>query len=189
MWEQVLAEELLAIKQAAKAIYPAGTAPEVLVLVTQKRHSTRLFQIQSEKLKAAWDPRGHPLPGLIVDQGAVISRTVDQWYSVSHRCLQGTSRSAQHVRLWDEIKLSKDELEQLVHNLSFIYPRSVTSVSTLTPSKLAALLCERAKIWTSEYYFPSESDRASGRTWSLSTSTFLGQQSIHPNIRDTMYYI
>lgn len=97
------------------------------------------------------------------------------------------TRPAHHVRLYDELNLPKDQLQQLVHNLSFIYPRSVTSVSIPTPAKLADRLCERAKTRLHDVYFPSEEDRF--RPWSVHEGGFLGQQSVHPDIRDTMYYI
>lgn len=184
--QQVLDEELPAIKQAAMKFYAGRQPPEVFILNTQKRHITRLFKAKDDKKSTAFDQKGNPLPGLIVDS-KIVSRSLDDWYSVSHKCLQGTSRPAHHVRLYDEIHLPKYELQRLVHNLSFIYPRSVTSVSIPTPAKLADLLCERAKVRLHSVYFPAREDAL--RTWSINDPGFRGQQDVHGRIRDTMYYI
>ena len=190
MLDLVLQEELLAIKAAAKAVYGQQKMPDIFMLTTTKRHVTRFFRSKDDSNKSgAFDQKGNPLPGLIVDE-QVVSRVRDDWYAVAHKCLQGTSRPAHHIRLFDELKLSKDQLQQLIHNLSFIYPRSVTSVSIPTPVKLADRLCERAKTKMRNAYFPSDEERARrGNTWSIHDGGFLGQQSVHPDIRDTMYYI
>jgi hypothetical protein len=86
------------------------------------------------------------------------------------------------------MNIGKDQLQQLVHNLSFIYPRSTTPVSIPTPAKLADLLCERIKVHLQDVYCPNQSDRDAGRRYNANID-FNGQNGIHSFIRDTMYYL
>jgi eukaryotic translation initiation factor 2C len=92
--EQVLNEELPAMKNAARNVYGNQQIPELFILNTQKRHVTRFFKSKDDKAAdklRAFDDKGNPMPGLIVDTN-IVSRTRDDWYSVSHKCLQGTVR-------------------------------------------------------------------------------------------------
>lgn len=183
--QHILDQELPGIKKGVLQVYTKDEPqPAIFILNTQKRHITRLFRAKDDK-SGAFDQKDNPLPGLMVDQ-KIVSRERDDWYAVSHKCLQGTSRPAHHIRCWDEIKLSKDALQQLVHNLSFIFPRSVTSVSIPTPAKLADLLVERAKVRLHEVYFPDQAHQNASYDPNIH---FNGQNSIKSAIRDTMYYI
>ncbi|ETN42101.1 uncharacterized protein HMPREF1541_04040 [Cyphellophora europaea CBS 101466] len=182
--QQVLDSELSGMKQAVREAYAGVSEPRIFILNTQKRHPTRFFKSPDDKRGSAFDKNSNPLPGLIVDEKAV-SRNKDDWYAVSHKTLQGTCRPAHHVRLWDEVQLSKDDLEQLVHNLSFIFPRSVTSTGIPAPAKLADVLCHRGKELLHDVYYPEDPTQV----YSIHDGWFKGQQDLHPNIRDTMYYI
>ncbi|KDO66358.1 hypothetical protein CISIN_1g0024492mg, partial [Citrus sinensis] len=45
----------------------------------------------------------------------------------------GTSRPTHYHVLFDEIGFSSDELQELVHSLSYVYQRSTTAISVVAP--------------------------------------------------------
>jgi eukaryotic translation initiation factor 2C len=184
--QAVLDEELSLIKHACKEVYGKVNKqmPLIYVHVTQKRHLVRFYGVEGDK-SGPCDPTRNPLPGLIVDQ-FIVRPDLDDWFSVSHKCLQGTSRPAHHYRIYDEIGDGKnsDDIQQLTHALSYIYGRSVTSISVPAPARFADRLCERAKHYLHEVFFPP----VGGQKYQVANH-FKGQQSVHANIRDTMYYI
>lgn len=130
---QLLTTELPAIRRACKQIYKDQPLPMINMIVTQKRHACRFFKLADKSSDFAFDPKGNPLPGLIVDQ-KIASRVRDDWYCTAHKCLQGTSRPAHHTSIVNEIGLTKDEQQQLILNLSFVYPRK----SIIEPQCLCA---------------------------------------------------
>jgi Piwi domain/N-terminal domain of argonaute/Argonaute linker 1 domain len=181
---QVLDIEVPLMEEACKTVYGRYQKPfpQMYVQSTQKRHIVR-FYAPPEDRSDAFDNRGNPLPGLVVDR-QVVSKDLDDWYGVSHKCLQGTSRPAHHYRVYDEVKGSPDELQYLTNSLAYIFGRSVTSISIPAPARLADRLCERAKYHLFSVFFPSQPDQV----YRLENH-FKGQCDIHPDIRDTMYYI
>ncbi len=184
--EHVLNIEVPLVEEACKVVYGkfGKSLPQMYVQSTQKRHMTRFYAPPNDR-SGAFDQRGNPLPGLVVDR-KVVSSSLDDWYGVSHKCLQGTGRPAHHYRLMDEVGGNMDDLQSLTHALAYIFGRSVTSISIPTPARLADRLCERAKYRLHSVYFPTEP----GQTYQRDgPSTFQGQSDVHQDLVDTMYYI
>ena len=61
--------------------------------------------------------------------------------------LQGTARSAHYIVTHDEIRLKADDLQKLVHNLSYLFARATKAVSYVPPAYYADILCERGRCY------------------------------------------
>ena len=183
---ELLHTELPGIRRAINTVYQGTPKVLIYMFATQKRHPVRFFKLGSDK-SPAFDDKGNPLPGLICDT-QIVSRTAEQWYCTAHKCLQGTSRPCRHCVIVDEFNLSKDKQQQLLLNLSFIYPRSTTSTSLPAPAKLADLLCEKAKVLAHDVFVPTEAQRLNRANYDPNVH-FRGQDSIHPRLRDTPWFI
>ncbi|XVF71827.1 hypothetical protein PTKIN_Ptkin12aG0070900 [Pterospermum kingtungense] len=85
--------------------------PKFTVIVAQKNHHTKLFQANA--------PENVP-PGTVVDKKIVHPRKYD-FYMCAHAGMIGTSRPAHYHVLVNEIGFSPNELQNLIHSLSYVY--------------------------------------------------------------------
>ncbi|KAK4492821.1 hypothetical protein RD792_000146 [Penstemon davidsonii] len=99
--------------------------PKFTIIVAQKNNHTKLFQA-SENVP----------PGTIVDTKIVHPRNYD-FYMCSHAGMIGTSRPAHYHVLLDEIGFSPDDLQNLIHALSYVNQRSTTATSIVAPVSYA----------------------------------------------------
>ncbi|URE28760.1 DUF1785 domain containing protein [Musa troglodytarum] len=99
------------------------TMPKFTVIVAQKKHHTRFFLADS--------PENVP-PGTVVDTTVVHPRNYD-FYMCAHEGNPGTSRPIHYNVLLDEIGFPPDDLQKLVHALSYVYQRSTSAVSMVAP--------------------------------------------------------
>lgn len=121
-FNQVLNIELDQIIEACKFLDENWT-PKFVVIVAQKNHHTRFFQPNS--------PDNVP-PGTVIDNKICHPRNYD-FYLCAHAGMIGTSRPTHYHVLLDEIGFSPDELQELVHSLSYVYQRSTTAISVVAP--------------------------------------------------------
>ncbi|KAF7154526.1 hypothetical protein RHSIM_Rhsim01G0196300 [Rhododendron simsii] len=103
-FNQVLNIELDQIIEACKCL-DEKWSPKFVVIVAQKNHHTKFFQPGS--------PDNVP-PGTVIDN-------------------KGTTRPTHYHVLLDEVGFSADELQELVHSLSYVYQRSTTAISVVAP--------------------------------------------------------
>ncbi|KAK9284381.1 hypothetical protein L1049_023552 [Liquidambar formosana] len=131
-FNQVLNIEL---EQIIKAYQHLGEAdvPKFTVIVAQKNHHTKLFQ--------AGAPENVP-PGTVVDTKIVHPRNYD-FYMCAHAGMIGTSRPAHYHVLLDEIGFSPDDMQNLIHSLSYVYQRSTTAISIVAPICYAHLAAQQ----------------------------------------------
>ncbi|CAJ2651952.1 unnamed protein product [Trifolium pratense] len=121
-FNQVLNIELDQIIEACKFLDEKWN-PKFVVIVAQKNHHTRFFQTNS--------PDNVP-PGTVIDNKICHPRNYD-FYLCAHAGMIGTSRPTHYHVLLDEIGFSPDELQELVHSLSYVYQRSTTAISVVAP--------------------------------------------------------
>ncbi|GJU06814.1 argonaute 4-like protein [Tanacetum coccineum] len=121
-FNQVLNIELDQIMEACKFL-DANWCPKFLVIVAQKNHHTKFFQPGS--------PDNVP-PGTVIDNKVCHPRNND-FYMCAHAGMIGTTRPTHYHVLYDEIGFSSDDLQELVHNLSYVYQRSTTAISVVAP--------------------------------------------------------
>lgn len=77
-------------------------------------------------------------------------------------------------------------LENLIHDMCYLYGRATKAVSICPPAYYADLVCTRARIHNNEL-FDDASDTAS--VMSSNPSTAASVRGIHRNLENTMYYI
>ncbi|XP_050439319.1 protein argonaute-2-like [Adelges cooleyi] len=139
---QLLENEFMAIRRACLRLNPNYT-PAVTFVVVQKRHHTRMFP----KHPADFDGKFGNVPsGTIVDTDITHPTELD-FYLCSHASIQGTSRPTKYHLLWDDNKLTEDQLEQLTFYLCFMFARCTRSVSYPAPTYYAHLAAFRARAY------------------------------------------
>ncbi|CAI9090148.1 OLC1v1024853C2 [Oldenlandia corymbosa var. corymbosa] len=131
-FSQVLDVEL---DQMIKAYAHLGEVdlPKFTVIVAQKNHHTRFFQRNA--------PDNVPA-GTVVDKDVVHPRNYD-FYMFPQAGIKGTSRPVHYHVLLDEIGFSPDELQNLIHSLSYVYQRSTSAISVVAPIRYAHLAAKQ----------------------------------------------
>ena len=197
----VLEEELPALRKACAEIYPATATkegkPRITIIIVGKRHHTRFYPVKTENQ----DREGNPPNGTVVDRIVTEARNWD-FFLQAHSALQGTARPAHYYIIYDQIFRQRplqapfasaaDALEDLTHNMCYLFGRATKAISKCPPSYYADLLCDRARKYLSSLYEGGESDAASLVTTSAEGSA--GEPdpdliTIHPNVRNSMFYM
>ena len=191
--------EIPAMKAACNALYPADQKkkglPKFSVIVVGKRHHTRFYATIDKEM----DRSGNPNNGTVVDRGMTSMWNWD-FYLQAHACLQGTAKPAHYYVVLDEIfgkgSLKKphpfpnaaDSLEDLTHNMCYLFTRATKAVSVCPPAYYADLVCERARCYLSGVFDPVT---PAGSTTTGSTQPTISRSQIttHANLKDTMFYI
>lgn len=188
-FSQVLDTELPLIREACQLAYRgSGTAlPKLCLVVSVKRHQTRFFPASADR--ANMSRSGNIKSGTIVDRGVTLAPYWD-FYLTAHDALQGTARPAHYTVLLDEVfryrygSSATNELERLTHEMCYLFGRATKAVSICPPAYYADVVCERARAHRPQY---DVSDAES--VVSASTTSNAAAAEVHPNLRDTMYYI
>ena len=201
-YNQVLDIELPALRKACKELYPATSTkaglPRITIVIVGKRHNTRFYSTRTEDADRSWNPQN----GTVVDRGVTEARNWD-FFLQAHSAIQGTARPAHYYTVYDEIFQAQkvmlpfanpaDVLEDLTHNLCYMFGRATKAVSICPPAYYADLACERARCYLSGVFDPSPSATQAGSVSSGDPGQ--GQQvdpslvRIHDNVKDTMFYI
>lgn len=100
--------------------------PRILVCVCAKRHNTRFFA----KERMNTDRTGNLPSGLCVDRSVTHPYAFD-FFLQSHAGLVGTARPTHYICLLDELAMTPDNLQKLVHGLCFSFARCTRSVSVV----------------------------------------------------------
>lgn len=193
-YKLVLEQELPAIQQACEELQSGkGQAKiKITIVVVGKRHNTRFYPTKVEDA----DRSSNPVNGTVVDRGVTEARNWD-FFLQAHTALQGTARPAHYYIVWDEIfqrqkpkppfNSAADVLEDLTHNLCYMYGRATKAVSICPPAYYADLACERARRYLASVFAPSDT----GSVYSEDSQGRADQSMVEPhqNIKDTMFYI
>lgn len=198
----VVKEELPAIRAACAALYPASTTksnkPHISIIIVGKRHNTRFYPTKKEDA----DRNGNPMNGTVVDRGVTEARNWD-FFLQAHTAVQGTARPAHYYVIYDQIfrdvesiefTTAADALEDLTHNMCYLYGRATKAVSICPPAYYADLVCTRARCYMSRLFDPSplSPDTSSMGTGTAAAGSIVPDDSlvtIHPNVRNAMFYI
>lgn len=202
-YDIVLDQELPLLRKACKEVYPAGDTkkglPRMSIIIVGKRHNTRFYPTEKEDA----DRSSNPQNGTVVDRGVTEARNWD-FFLQAHAAIQGTARPAHYYTVLDEIfrggkiqapfQNAADALEDLTHNMCYLFGRATKAVSICPAAYYADLVCERARCYLSRLF-----DATPGATPAGSVvegggpGSGLGPDSddvrIHENVRDTMFYI
>jgi len=112
-----------AIIQACERL-ETGYRPRILICICAKRHNTRFFAIEEKDC----DRSGNLRSGLVVDKGVTHPYAFD-FFLQAHAGLMGTARPTHYICLMDELMITPDQLQKLVHNLCYSFARCTKSVS------------------------------------------------------------
>lgn len=155
----VLENERPAIRAAFDAVYPGKTF-QLAILIVGKRHHTRFYPTSLDKGKS--DSGGNVPAGTIVDRTVTDPRRWD-FFVVAHKALQGTSRPAHYTVVWNEIpQANADNIQQLTHNLCYLYGRATRAVSYCPPAYYADHAAERGRQYMAAWYRPSDDSSSQG---------------------------
>jgi len=184
-FSMVVDRELPHIREACQLMYGKGKQPKLSLIVSVKRHQTRFYPAQDGKVTNS----GNIRCGTVVDRDVTQARFWD-FYLTAHNALKGTARPAHYTVLLDEIFRAKfpgraaEELEKLTHEMCYLFGRATKAISICPPAYYADIVCERARLHRPEYDV-SETQSVS----TVSQGNARVQTSIHPKLKDTMYYI
>ncbi|OAQ64402.2 RNA interference and silencing protein [Pochonia chlamydosporia 170] len=195
-YDQVLDQELPAMRSACKEIYPADATkqglPHFTIVIVGKRHNTRFYPTRTEDA----DRSANPQNGTVVDRGVTEAQNWD-FFLQAHAAIQGTARPAHYYTILDEIfaarpvklplRNSADVLEDLMHNMCYLFGRATKAVSICPPAYYADLVCDRARCYLSDLFSPTASTSPGA---SVAGDTAVGDGAdrrlveIHGNVRD-----
>ena len=107
------------------------------------------------------DRSSNPQNGTVVDRGVTEARNWD-FYLQAHAAIQGTARPAHYYTVIDEIfrdrkvqapfQNAADALEDLTHNMCYLFGRATKAVSIPPPAYYADFVCERARCYLSRLF-------------------------------------
>jgi eukaryotic translation initiation factor 2C len=204
-YDMVLAEELPQLRKGCEAVYPADLTkkglPRFTIVICGKRHKTRFYPTTEKDC----DRSGNTQPGTVVDRGVTEGRKWD-FFLQAHAALQGTARPCHYYIVHDEIfrqiyakgvpppfQNIADVLEDLTHNMCYLFGRATKAVSLCPPAYYADLACERARCYLSRLFdTPIPSAAASVAESSISKGGDLASANdvlVHDKLKDTMFYI
>nr|XP_018267308.1 uncharacterized protein I303_01293 [Kwoniella dejecticola CBS 10117]OBR89466.1 hypothetical protein I303_01293 [Kwoniella dejecticola CBS 10117] len=135
----VLSYEHVAILKACKRLQ-TDYRPLLLMCICAKRHTTRFFGKDADV-----DRSGNLPSGLVVDQSVTHPYAFD-FFLQAHAGRVGTARPTHYICLLDELAMTPDQLQQLVHALCHSFTRCTTSVSLVPVCYIADLVCQKARI-------------------------------------------
>lgn len=193
----VLMEELEQIRDAFKRFATAKRKkyePRLSIIICGKRHHARFYPTDSQFAAK----NGNTKPGTVVDKG--ITGVFDyDFYLQAHNGLQGQVRPTHYTVIYDENGLGADELQQGAHTQSYLYARATKAVSLIPAAYYADLCCERGRFYLNEFFGDpsragSESagtrlsrEEAAQRVYQRARQAW--GQGVHPNVKDSMFYI
>ena len=203
-YAKVLDEELPLLQKTCAMMYPATDTkkglPKLAIIVVGKRHHTRFYPT-SLAPNTIDERSSNPKNGTVVDRGITEPRNWD-FFLQAHTALQGTARPAHYFVVHDDIfskqridppfQHAADVLEDLTHNMCYMYGRATKAVSVCPPAYYADLVCERARCYLSGVFDASpgptpSASLTSGRSGELVDQVRMVQ--IHDKLKDTMFYI
>ncbi|KAF9732031.1 hypothetical protein PMIN06_000183 [Paraphaeosphaeria minitans] len=204
-YDMVLGKELTQLRRACEQVYPPPDTkkglPRITVIICGKRHKTRFYPTTEQDC----DRSGNTKPGTVVDRGVTEARNWD-FFLQAHAALQGTARPCHYYIVHDEIfrqiyakqipppsQNIADIVEDLTHNMCYLFGRATKAVSLCPPAYYADLACERARCYLANLFdspAPSTApSQAGGSTAPGRVAATADDVQIHPNLKDTMFYI
>jgi len=200
-YDLVLQNELPLLRQACKDLYPPADTkkglPNITIIIVGKRHHTRFYPTTANEADRSANPRN----GTVVDRGVTEAHNWD-FFMQAHTALQGTARPAHYYIVLDEIFTKRkaqhpyanvaDVLEDLTHSMCYLFGRATKAVSICPPAYYADIVCERARCYLSGLFdmsTPSATPAQSVAGEGALSEARAEDVTIHPGLRDTMFYI
>nr|XP_009590319.1 protein argonaute 4A-like [Nicotiana tomentosiformis]XP_009590321.1 protein argonaute 4A-like [Nicotiana tomentosiformis]XP_009590322.1 protein argonaute 4A-like [Nicotiana tomentosiformis]XP_009590324.1 protein argonaute 4A-like [Nicotiana tomentosiformis]XP_033509668.1 protein argonaute 4A-like [Nicotiana tomentosiformis]XP_033509669.1 protein argonaute 4A-like [Nicotiana tomentosiformis]XP_033509670.1 protein argonaute 4A-like [Nicotiana tomentosiformis] len=151
--------------------------PKFTVVVAQKNHHTKFFQTNSPD---------NVLPGTVIDN-AICHPKNNDFYMCAHAGPIGTTRPTHYHVLHDEIGFSADDMQELVHSLSYVYQRSTTAISVVAPICYAHLAAAQMSQFI-KFDELSETSSSHGGVTAVGGGAVPALPRLHRNVRSSMFF-
>ncbi|KAJ6554204.1 Piwi domain-containing protein [Mycena capillaripes] len=188
----VVREEKTQILEAFQKISTESRGPQpyrplVAIIICGKRHNARFFDPALNK---------NTIPGTVVDKGVTAVFDFD-FYLQAHAGIQGTVKSTHYTVVYEEFKLGADELQEGSNWFSHLYARATRVVSLVPAAYYADLACERGRYYLNDFMVDDKTtssgrgnfDREEEKARVFDTARGAWGEGIHPDLRDSMFYI
>ncbi|KIX03285.1 uncharacterized protein Z518_06837 [Rhinocladiella mackenziei CBS 650.93] len=186
----VLDQELPEIRAACRDLYPpkmtgqglpriSWQATQYTFLPDQARTSGSLHKYFQRDRGRSWRHPGPPL-GLLPPSARYSPRN-----SETGALLHRLRRDLPGRKCATTFKNVADVLEDLTHNLCYLFGRATKAVSICPPAYCVDLVCERARCYLGKIFNPSSMTSSTGSVAGVDASLV----NIHPIVRDSMFYI
>ncbi|TKY49812.1 argonaute 4A [Spatholobus suberectus] len=175
-FNQVLNIELNQIIEACKHLDEKWD-PKFTLIIAQKNHHTRFFQANA---------RENVPPGTVIDNTICHPKNND-FYLCAQAGMIGTTRPTHYHVLHDEIGFTADELQELVHSLSYTYQRSTTAVSLVAPICYADLAAAQMAQFM-KFAEHSETSSSHGGLTSVGEPEVPQLPRLHKNVINSMFF-
>ncbi|XP_027152630.1 protein argonaute 4A-like [Coffea eugenioides] len=127
-FNQLLNNEMDQIFKACKLLDETW-CPKFTLIISERSHHTKF-------IKAS--PVDNVPPGTVVDK-KICHAKCNNFFLCPHIAKKGTARPTHYHVLLDEIGFSSDEIQELIHCLSYVYQKSTTAISEVAPIRYARL--------------------------------------------------
>ncbi|CAI0397264.1 unnamed protein product [Linum tenue] len=175
-FNQVLNIELDQIIEACKFLDEKWN-PKFVVIVAQKNHHTKFFQPNG--------PENVP-PGTIIDNKVGHPKNYD-FYLCAHAGMIGTTRPTHYHVLLDQVGFQADDLQELVHSLSYVYQRSTTAISVVAPVCYAHLAATQMSSFM-KFEDTSETSSSRGGMTAAGPAPVPALPTLTPNVANSMFF-
>ncbi|KAK4408330.1 protein argonaute 4 [Sesamum angolense] len=175
-FNQVLNIELNQIIEACKFL-DEKWSPKFVVIVAQKNHHTKFFQPNAPE---------NVQPGTIIDNKVCHPKNND-FYLCAHAGMIGTTRPTHYHVLLDEVGYSADDLQELVHSLSYVYQRSTTAISVVAPICYAHLAATQLGQWM-KFEDASETSSSHNGTAAGGAPAVTPMPKLKESVRNSMFF-
>jgi len=144
----------------------------------------------------------------------VVSGSFDfDFYLQAHDGIKGQARPTHYTVIYDESGLSANDIQQGTHTASYLYARATKAVSLVPLAYYADLACERARCYLDGFFSSEQSPapgssnwkgegrgKGKGRAMAVDEREAAKQRvydaalqawgdGVHPNLKETMFYI
>lgn len=107
----------------------------------------------------------------------------------AHSGMMGTSRPTHYQVLLDEIGFKSDDLQKLVHSLSYVYQRSTSATSTVAPVAYAHLAASQISQFVKfNDYYSDTSFSSGGRHGGDTPQPFQALPRLHESVESNMFF-
>ncbi|KAJ7688957.1 Piwi domain-containing protein [Mycena rosella] len=179
-------------KLSTEARGPKPYRPLVAIVICGKRHHARFYPTASNLA----DRNGNTQPGTVVDKGVTAVFDFD-FYLQAHAGLQGTVKPTHYTVVYDELKLTADELQKGTNDFSYLYARATKAVSLVPAAYYADLACERGRYYLNDFMVDDRTtssgrgnlDREAEKAKVFEAARVAWGAGIHSDIRESMFYI
>ncbi|CCE61834.1 hypothetical protein TPHA_0B01610 [Tetrapisispora phaffii CBS 4417] len=170
--------------------------PSITCVVTVKRNQIRFMPLEENAKNEKGDlvavqSMGNVMPGTVVDRGITSVAHFD-YFLQSQQALKGTGVPCHYWCVYNENNYTSDDLQEISHNLCYIFGRSTTSIKCPAPIYYADLLCTRATCYFKANFEVVKNSVPKNKNPDADAPAIPKLKllpNMHKRVNDIMYYI